>query len=310
MMARPILLDTDMGVDDAFALALAVSSPELEVVGIATVGGNVPVEQAAANAARCLGALGPGPWPPIGRGLDQPEADLSRAAHVFGEDGLGNTDLPVPTDQAWEDALGLCERALAEHSGRLALVCLGPLTNTAALLKRNPGWLARADRIIAMGGALFCPGNVTPKAEFNVYRDPQAAAQVLGSGLPITLVPLDVTRQVAIDESHVARLAASGSRAGRALARMIEYPLARGSDGAPGRFPIHDAVALGVLLWPELYLQTQMAVQVRTDGPDRGRTTPAVGRKDLPRVCVILSVQVADLLENMLERMCRESFVV
>jgi len=133
---------------------------------------------------------------------------------------------------------------------------------------------------------------------------------VLGSGLPITLVPLDVTRQVAIDESHVARLAASGSRAGRALAQMTEYPLARGSDGASGRFLIHDAVALGVLLWPELYLQTQMAVQVRTEGPDRGRTAPAVGRKDLPCVRVILSVQAADLLENMLERVCRESFVV
>jgi purine nucleosidase len=304
------MFDTDMGVDDAIALTLALCASRLEVVGVATVGGNVSVDRATHNAGRCLGGLRPAKVPAVGRGLDQTDGSLPDATHVFGEDGLGNSDLPIP-DRWWSDnAPTLYERILARYSGELLVLAIGPLTNLAALLETRPLLLAGVQRLIIMGGAIFCPGNVTPKAEFNIYRDPDAAAKLLASGLPITLVPLDVTRKVVLDESHRAHLATSNTRSGQMLAKMMEYPMGRGIDAPPGRFLVHDAVAVGVLLWPELFLKTQMAVKVVTQGPERGRTVPAVGKKDVPPISVILSVQAADFVENMLELLCSEAFVV
>lgn len=303
------MFDTDMGVDDAVALTLALCARDLDVVGAATVGGNVAVDQATGNLGRCLGALRPARMPDVARGLDQVQGGLTDATHVFGADGLGNSDLPIPEGWSPQEAPAIYRKLLNRHAGELTVVAIGPLTNLAALLDAEPAVLSKAQRIIIMGGAVFCPGNVTSKAEFNIYRDPVAAAKVLASGLPITLVPLDVTRKVALDESHRAHLAASNTRSGQMLARMIEYPMGLGIDG-PGRFLVHDALAVGVLLWPELFLQTQMGVKVVTEGPDRGRTAPAVGRKDVRSISIILSVQAADLLENMLELLCSEAFVV
>ncbi len=309
-MARPVMFDTDMGVDDAVALTLASCAESLTVAGITTVGGNVSAEQAARNAGRCLGGLSLAAMPPVARGLDQDAADLPDANAIFGSDGLGNSEIAVPAGWSPDEGLGLYERLIAAFPGKLTVVAIGPLTNLAALMERRPSLLADVERIVIMGGALFCPGNVTPRAEFNIYRDPAAAARVLASGLPLTLVPLDVTRKVAFDESSRARLAASGTCGGQMLARMLEYPMAQGIDGPPGRFLVHDALAVGTLIWPELFLHTQMAVNVVLDGPDRGRTVPVVGKKNLPRISAVLSVQVADLIENMLELLCSEEFVV
>lgn len=309
-MARPVLLDTDMGVDDAFALALAVCADSLDLVGVVSVGGNVPVEQATGNVGRCLAALGPPKPPLVGRGLDQEDGGLQDATPIFGEDGLGNSGLPLPRD--WRPAGGLevYEQVASRHRGRLVVVAIGPLTNLAELLRRPSAPLAAVERIVVMGGAVFGPGNVTPHAEFNIYRDPEAAAAVFTAGLPVTVVPLDVTRQAAMDESHVARLAASPTRSGQMLSRMIEYPMSRGIDVPAGRFLVHDALAIGVLLWPELFLQSQVALEVVREGPQRGRTRPAVGRKDAARVSVVLSVRTADFFENMMELLCNEKFVV
>ncbi|MBN1489616.1 MAG: nucleoside hydrolase [Phycisphaerae bacterium] len=308
-MPRPVLIDTDMGVDDAVALSLAVCAETLDLRWIATVGGNVSAAQAAENVGRCLAALQPDRMPDVACGFD-PAADEGPVAEaVFGADGLGEVDLPVLSGWVPRAGLALYEEA-ARGDERLIVVTLGPLTNLARLLKAKGAPLTQIERIVIMAGAVFAPGNVTPKVEFNIHRDPEAAAAVLDSGLPITLVPLDATRNVVFDESHVAHLAASNTRPGQMLARMIEYPLARQNDAPPGQFLVHDAVAMAVLLWPELFLQTQMALRVVTEGPDRGRTAPATGRKDTPRVSVILSVQVAELLENMLTLLCHEKFVV
>ncbi len=309
-MALPVLLDTDMGVDDAIALTLALCAESLDVVGIASVGGNVSARQAVENVGRCLGALQPARMPPVTCGLDQTETGMPDATALFGADGLGNINLPVAAGWTYAEGLSLYGRLAAGHGGQLVIVAIGPLTNLAAVLADEPQVLARAGRIVIMGGAVFCPGNITPKAEFNIYRDCHAAARVLGSGLPITLIPLDVTRKVILDESHRARLAASGARGAQMLAAMMEHPMAQGIDGPPGQLQIHDALAVGVLLWPELFLQTQMAVTVTLDGADRGRTAPAVGRGTLPRISVVLSVQVAEFVENLLEVLCSEEFFV
>ena len=304
-LSQPILIDTDMGVDDAVAVALACYSDELQLVGLCSVGGNVPLEQATDNAARFIAALQPTQMPWLGRGLDQ-GGQLKDASHVFGADGLGGVSLP-PADLPFLTHLELYEKLIDQHGDALTIVAIGPLTNLAAVLRERPGLLQRAGRIVIMGGAVWCPGNVTAHAEFNFYRDPVAVAEVLEAGLPITLVPLDVTRQVGMDESHAAHLLRSGSRAGTCLGRMIPFAIQRDTARA-GWFLVHDAVAVGVLLWPTLFLRAHVALRVTTSGPQAGQCKPIVARQK--QLAVTISVNVADFLENLLEQLCQEKFVV
>ena len=308
-MAIPVLIDTDMGIDDAVAIALALAAVELDVVGMVSVGGNVALEQATRNIGRLLSGLGLTKWPAVGRGLDQ-DGQLSDAAHVFNADGLGGVDLVEPADFAPEDYRTVYERAIRTHGEALCIVAIGPLTNLAAVMREMPEVLARVGRIIVMGGAVWCRGNMTRWAEFNFYRDPEAAAAMLASGLPITVVPLDVTQQVAIDDSHVAHLARSGTRAGPLLARMIRWPLDNHHAEGSGRFLVHDALAVGVLLWPEMFLQARMALEVTTGGEQVGRSRPAVARDRKRQLGVVTAVNTVDFLENLIETLCDEKFVV
>ncbi len=309
-MATPLIIDTDMGIDDAVALVLAMNAESLDLAGVVSVGGNVALPQATRNMARLLGGLAPKRMPLLAEGLDREHPDLSRAEHVFGSDGLGEIDLPAPPGDIDTDFIGLYEKLIAEHGEVLTLVAIGPLTNLAAIHRARPKLLTRVGRIVIMGGAVFCPGNVTPSVEFNFYRDPEAAAEVLSSGLPITVVPLDVTRQVALDESHVAHLARSGRRGADLLARMIRYPLDRRTDTEPGQFLVHDALAVGMLIWPDLFLRARMALDMTVDGAEAGRSKPAVARDKRRELSVLMSVNVGDFMEHLLEGLCQEEFVV
>jgi purine nucleosidase len=310
-MPTPLLIDTDMGIDDAVAVTLALSSDQIALVGMASVGGNVPLAQATLNMSRLLSALRPPHVPPLAEGLDRETPELLRAHHVFGHDGFGELELDASMTGTPGSYVELYERALREHEGKLVILAIGPLTNLAALLRDRPGLLEKAARIIIMGGAVWCMGNVTPQAEFNFYRDPESAAAVLSSGLPITVVPLDVTRQVAMDDSHEAELARSGTRSGELLARMLRFPMERKADGLGGRFLVHDALALGVLLWPELFMQSKMALQIVTTGKEAGRSKPAMARdKQHKQLGVVISVNVDDFLENLIEQLCHQKFVV
>ncbi len=199
---------------------------------------------------------------------------------------------------------------LRQHAGKLTIVAIGPLTNLAAVHRRDAKLLKLAQQIVIMGGAVWCPGNVEDVAEFNFYRDAAAAATVLSAGLPITVVPLDVTRQVAFDESHLAHLAASSSRVATTLARILPLPMSRLVDGMAGRLLIHDALAVGSLLWPQLFLRTQLALDIDTRPPNRGRSTPSVGKEPSHRVSILISVRDVDFLENLQEYLCDERFVV
>ena len=310
-MPKPVLIDTDMGVDDAVAVTLAVCAPEIELAGVVSVGGNVPLDQATGNVSRLLGALSLDSSPPTARGLDQEGDDLDNATHVHGSDGLGGLDLPLPKNHAPGDYLDLYERAIEAHGEALAIIAIGPLTNLAAVLRERPELLARAGQVVIMGGAVWCPGNVTPHAEFNFYRDPAAAEQVLSSGLPITVVPLDVTRQVAMDESHLAHLSASGTRSGELLARMIRFPIEQETESsAPGTFLVHDALAVGVLLWPKLFMRSKMALQMTTSGEGAGQCKPMVAKDKRRQPGVVISVNVAEFIKTLLEEICHEKFVV
>ncbi len=310
-MSRPILIDTDMGVDDALAIALALGSDEIELVGLVSVGGNVSLDQATRNIGRLLAAMTPKTRPMVARGLDQTAPGLRDASHVFGTDGLGGVDLPVPADFAPGSFLDVYEELAARHGHSLTVVAIGPLTNLAALLRDRPDVLAKVGQVIVMGGAIWCPGNITRWAEFNFHRDPAAAATVLSAGLPLTIVPLDVTRQVAMDESHMAQLSRGGTRAGDLLARMMRMPIERKTEtSSPGSFLVHDAVAIGVLLWPQLFMRSKMGLEVITSGEQAGRAKPVVAKDKTRQLGVVISVNVGEFLENTVEQLCQQKFVV
>jgi purine nucleosidase len=273
------------------------------------VGGNVALDQATINMPRLLNAFRTGKQPPMARGLDQP-AQLKNAADVHGDDGLGHVDLPAPDDFEPGEVIPLYERAIAEHGHSLAIVAIGPLTNLAYLLRERPDLLERAGRILVMGGAIWCKGNITLHAEFNFYRDPAAARDLLVSGLPITVVSLDVTNQVVIDESHVARMSRSSSRIGVQLAQLLRWPMSQPSDDGAGRFLVHDPLTIGTLIWPQLFLQSKMGLDITTSGPQAGKSKPMLAKDKKRQVSVVISVNAADFLENLLERLCNVSFVV
>ena len=308
-MGQPVLIDTDMGGDDAMAIALALSSRALSVEAIVTVGGNVTLDQATTNAGRLLAAIDPPSWPMVGVGLDQPDASLADASHVFAVDGFGRADLPPCETLETHDYRDVYRELAERHAGELQVVAIGPLTNLAALLTEEPDVLRRIGRITVMGGAVFAKGNVTETAEFNFYRDPEAAAAVMTAGLPTALVPLDLTRQVVFDDSHLAHLTASGTRVGDFLSAVLPYAINADADLPPGRTLVHDALAVGCILWPQMFIRTSLGLEIELSGKARGQSRPVVGADDR-RVSVLTAVDAMDFLKNLLEVLCQESFVV
>lgn len=304
-MPTPVLIDTDMGVDDAVAIALALASVELDVRALVSTGGNVPLDQATKNIGRLLHAIRPGHWPTVGCGLDQAGPGLHDATHVFGMDGLGDCGIADGGAVEVRDYRDVYGEFLA-GSGALTVVAIGPLTTLAAVLRDDATARKRIKHVYVMGGALWCKGNIRGVAEFNFYRDPAAAAAVMSSGLPISLVPLDVTKFVTLDESHLAHFAASETRAGDFLAKIMAFPMKHSTEAGKGRFIVHDALAVGAIVWPDLFVRTRMAVEVATGGEHPGQSRPTISHGAGPQVDVLTAINAVDFLENMLERLCEE----
>ncbi len=308
-MAVPVLIDTDMGVDDAVALCLALASDALEVRAIVGVGGCVELDQAMTNVGRILEALSPPSLPRIGRGLDPSSTHAGDRRAEFGADGLGNWNRPGAGVEAG-DFRSVYRQAIESCPGELTILATGPLTNLAALLGDSPELLKNVARIHVGGGAAWARGDVTEAAEFSFYRDPQAAAAVLASGLPITVAPLDVARFVCFDSSHAAHLAASGYRTGEVAAAVLEHVIESDQPPGRGKATLPALVAAAGLIWPDLFLKTRMRLEVVTDGPERGRCKPALGGDKSKHVDLLTAVNAVDLLENMLESLCHEAFIV
>jgi inosine-uridine nucleoside N-ribohydrolase len=323
-LITPILIDTDPGIDDALAILLALASPEVSVEAITTVAGNVEVDLGTANAFRILEVLQPDRRPRVARGAAVPlVGPLVTAAHVHGDDGLGNLGrlrgpdglprYPEPV-HALEmlDGADLILETADRFAGRLVIVALGPLTNVALALQRDRGRLAQAARIVVMGGAVAVPGNVTPAAEFNIHVDPEAASAVFASGLPIELVPLDVTRQVVLTSRD---LGAALARHGGGTARFIEDFTAHGFDLEKGRgdgmMALHDPLAVGVALDPSLVTFEALHIAVECEGrltrgmtvADRRRHRAGLG----PTCRAAVEVDGPRFLRLVLERVCRAS---
>lgn len=309
-MATPVLIDTDMAADSAVALALALASESIDLRAVVGVAGAVPLNQAVANISRLLDALRPPAQPLVGLGLDQSGAALRDRRTLFGTDGLGAWDRPIPANDPPQHFETVYEKTINAAHGELVILALGPLTNLAAMIENSPELFKRVKRIHITGGAVWCRGNVTTRVEFNFHRDPRAAAAVLASGLPITVVPLDVTSLVCFDESHVAHLAASGYRTGQVPAELLEHALEYDGEPAYGKSFIAPALTVGSLLWPQLFMKTRMQLQVVAEGPEAGQTKPALGGDKSRHIDLLTAVNAVDFLENLLESLCHEAFVV
>ncbi len=314
----PLLIDTDPGIDDALALLLAFQSRECSVEAITTVAGNVAVERCTLNVFRVLEAVKPERAPVVGRGAEKPLARaLVSAPHVHGDDGLGNLSLryPPPRQQVSPlDGPDLILDTIGRFPGELVLVALGPLTNLALALQRDAPRLREVRRVVVMGGAVAVPGNASPVAEFNFYVDPEAAAQVLTSGLPIELVPLDVSHRAILPRSVLhKRLAACPDRISRFITDMTQQGFQFEEEIGEGGITLHDPVALAVALDPSLARFEPVHVAVECEGAlTRGmsvadRRPIPVGRK-APATCrVALRLETDRFLEMFLDRLCPAS---
>ena len=212
----PVLLDVDTGGDDALALLLAMASPALDVRGITCVAGNCALEQVVANTLTLLDAISAPPVP-VAAGMDRPVLDPGLPApQLHGSDGMGDLGLPAPgRSRADVHAVEFLRRTLDDAEEPMTLICLAPLSNIAMLLRMYPHVGDRIERLFVMGGTYAAPGNTTPAAEFNVCYDPEGAAIVLQSGLPVTLYPLDPFMTVWFTKEEAERLSASTSAGAR-----------------------------------------------------------------------------------------------
>lgn len=272
-----IIIDTDPGQDDAVALLLALAERErLDVAGITTVAGNVPLELTTINALRMV-ELARRVDVPVHAGASQPLLrPLRTAEHICGRDGIDGAGLPPPTIAARPGhAVAFIIDTLEAAAERSVTICpLGPLTNVALAFAQRPELATRVERIVLMGGARDL-GNVTPAAEFNFYVDPHAAAMVLRIGVPIVMFGLHVTHQAMATPERVSRIAALGTPASRAVSGMLarSRPNALERYGAPGQ-PLHDPCVIAYLLWPELFVGRDCRVEIEVaSGPTIGRST-------------------------------------
>jgi pyrimidine-specific ribonucleoside hydrolase len=269
-----VIIDCDPGHDDALAITLALARPELEVLGITTVGGNAPLAATTRNAGRILALLGRSDIP-VAAGAVQPLVRaLETAPEVHGVSGLDGADLPEPAAAPRpEGALEFLRATLVAAPAPVTLIPTGPLTNIALLLRTYPEIAAKIAHLSLMGGGMR-QGNWTPAAEFNIWVDPEAARIVFRSGLPITMSGLDVTHKALFGLPEIERLDAIGTRVGRVFADLmrffIRFHLERYGTADT---PIHDAVAVAVVATPQLVGTRRYHVDVETVGDiTRGRT--------------------------------------
>ena len=266
---RKIIIDTDPGQDDAVAILLALASPELEVLGLTTVAGNVPLPLTSKNA-RIVCELAGRTDIPVFAGCEAPLVrPLVTAEYVHGKSGLDGIALPDPEMQLAEGHAVdfLIETLRAEPAGSVTLCPIGPLTNIATALRQAPDIAPRIAEIVLMGGAYFEVGNVTPAAEFNIYVDPEAADIVFKSGIPLVVMPLDVTHMVLTTRARVEAFRGLGTQVGHAVASWTDfferYDMAKyGSEGAP----LHDPCTIAYLLQPDLFSGRHINVEIETEG--------------------------------------------
>lgn len=262
-MPRPIIIDTDPGIDDALAIMLAAASPEVEILGIVAVAGNVGLEKTAPNAAALADLLRL--ECPVGKGAASPlwRRDTKPAWDVHGEDGFGGYALPS-SSRSLEAGVPLMARLIESSAEPVTVVAIGPLTNIAGLITHYPETARKVERFIIMGGGAHAHlGNMTPAAEFNIYYDPDSAAKLFDFGVPITLVGLNVTENALVGPQHLPDLVESDGP----LAKMVMHLMANyNSEVTPDGMAQHDSVALAAAIDPSIIETGHYFVDVENVG--------------------------------------------
>lgn len=266
-MGRKIILDMDPGIDDAMALCLALADPELEVVAITAVGGNVAPSQATRNVQALVEQLDPPRWPRLGA-ASEPDNHLAvDRRSLYGGDGLGGTSFVVAERQHLLPSEKVICDQVRDAPHLVTIVALGPLTNIARAFLRDPELPTLVGQIIIMGGTVAGPGNITPAAEFNMYCDPASAQAVFRSPSTKTLVPLDVTNRIELSYDLFHKLPSESTRIGRLLRQLLPAAFRgyRQQFGLEG-IHVHDTVTLLAAMHPELFATRPMAGDVETQG--------------------------------------------
>ena len=268
MEPRRIIIDTDPGQDDAVAILLALASPELEVLGITTVAGNVPQPLVTENALKLVELAGR-PEVPVYAGCVRPMVrDLFTAEYVHGPTGIDGTDLPEPTVSVQEEHAVdfIVDTCMTAEPESVTLCPVGPLTNIATAIVKEPAIVTRIREIALMGGGFFEGGNTTPVAEFNIYVDPHAAHIVFGSGIPITVFPLDVTHKALVLPADIEAFRAMDTPVGDSVAGMLGYYERHDVEkyGMAGA-PLHDPCVIAYLIEPGLFSGKQVHVGIEID---------------------------------------------
>jgi len=276
----PVVVDTDGGVDDALALIMALNSPQLDLKAITVLAGNIDVDQAANNVLRVLSIVEPHTLPIVAKGCKKPLVKPPcNAAGVHGADGLGELDQFKETDgtprypkltieASTENAIDVILKAVEEYGASLNIVALGPLTNLATAIQKDAATMKKIGRIIIMGGAVTVPGNITAAAEFNFFFDPDAAQIVMESGIPLTLVGLDVTTKASLLRQVVEdNLQRHPDKVTQFIADCTGIYMAfhRDNEGFYGCY-LHDPLAMTVAIDPSLVTTESLYMMVETEG--------------------------------------------
>jgi purine nucleosidase len=306
-MTKRIIIDTDPGVDDAFAFLLALASPEIQLEALTTTQGNVTLEKATRNALSVLELCRASHIPVVAGSIYPLVQPLRASADVHGASGIGNSNLPEPnTKPIPQHAVDyLIERTLAEPN-ELSIFAIGPLTNIAMAIRKEPKFAKAVRELVVMGGAINENGNVTPLAEFNIFVDPHAAHIVFHAGIPITLIPLDVTHKCLLREEHVHRLLKIESPIAQFISDAIgiyfKFSYNRGFAGCA----LHDPLTLATVIAPELLTLKEYYVDVdHSTGVAMGKTFADIFgvTKKPANMKVAMGVRGEDFIELFLQRM-------
>jgi len=292
------MIDCDVGVDDALALILAFHSPELDVKAVTGVNGNVPLEQVFENIQKVLSLIQPGNKPLIAKGADHPLKGKSIYAHsVHGKDGLGGAKIDRKGGKEWWEfyagpADELIIKMARQDPGEVTLIATGPLTNLGLAIRKDSEAMRKLREIVIMGGAVRIGGNITPYAEFNVFSDPLAAKIVLGAELPIVLVPLDVTHQVSLTPQWMeARVNPINNSFSRFTVEATGYDSTRHQFGNKQLIHLHDPLAVGVVIDPDLVKKEKLPLTVETqEGEYFGKIVEGLGGSEVD-VCLAVNAE-------------------
>lgn len=265
-MARKVILDVDPGVDDAVAMCLALAAPELDVLAVTAVGGNVLADQATRNVQAIIEQLDPPRWPRLGAASAE-RMLRADARHIFGTDGLCGAHFPFAELHHQRPSTKVIIDEVLAAPGNVTIIALGPLSNIAAALQQLPDLASQIGHLIILGGTIGGPGNITPAAEFNIYCDAEAARDVFRSQVTKTVIPIDVTNRILFGFDMLQKFPEGASRTSGLLQKVLPgaFRSYRQNLGLEG-IHLHDTVAVVAAMHPELFTMERMHGEVETDG--------------------------------------------